>query len=104
MSNAMIELIGDLRKEYDLIVLDSPPALAISDARIIARIADAVIYCVRWRDTSRSAVTNGLRVLLDSGAHVIGVALTQVDMKAHARSGYSDAYFYSRPYVGYFNN
>ncbi|GIK98534.1 MAG: hypothetical protein BroJett029_27430 [Alphaproteobacteria bacterium] len=104
MSDAMLELLNDLRKEYDLIVLDSPPALAISDARIIARIADAVIYCVRWRDTSRSAVTNGLKVLMESGAHVIGVALTQVDMKAHARSGYSDAYFYSKPYVGYFNN
>lgn len=104
MSGTMVELIEQLRKKYDLIVLDSPPALAISDARIIARIADAVIYCVRWRDTSRSAVTNGLKVLLESGARVIGVALTQVDMKVHARSGYSDAYFYSKPYVGYFKN
>lgn len=104
MSDAMVELIRGLRREYDLIVLDSPPALAISDARIIAGIADAVIYCVRWRDTSRSAVTNGLKVLLESGAQVMGVALTRVDMKVHARSGYSDAYFYSRPYVGYFTN
>jgi capsular exopolysaccharide synthesis family protein len=104
MSEAMVSLVHSLRAEYDLVVLDAPPILALSDARIIASVADGVVYCVRWRDTSRSAVSSGVRILRSIGAHIVGAVLTQVNLSSHARAGFSDSEFYSRKYSGYYRN
>jgi capsular exopolysaccharide synthesis family protein len=104
MSGAMASLVQSLRAEYDLVILDAPPILAMSDSRILATIVDAVVYCVLWRETSRSAVTSGVRILRSVGANVIGAVLTQVNLTTHARAGFTDSEFYSRKYTGYYHN
>jgi Mrp family chromosome partitioning ATPase len=104
MSGAMASLVQSLRADYDLVVLDAPPILALSDSRILATIVDAVVYCVLWRETSRSAVTSGVRILRSVGANVIGAVLTQVNLTTHARAGFTDSEFYSRKYTGYYHN
>ncbi len=104
MSDAMASLVQSLRGEYDLVVLDAPPILALSDARILATVVDAVIYCVLWRETSRGAVMSGLRILRGIGANIVGAVLTQVNLSTHARAGFTDSEFYSRKYSGYYHN
>ncbi|WP_291297986.1 polysaccharide biosynthesis tyrosine autokinase [Elioraea sp.] len=102
MADAMGALLDQLRRDYDLIVLDAPPTLAMADARIIARLADATVLCVRWRDTPQSVVRSTLDMLEDAKARVVGAVMTRVDAKAHSRSGYSDAEVYHPRYGGYF--
>jgi succinoglycan biosynthesis transport protein ExoP len=102
MSEAMAALLERVRRDYDLVVLDAPPALAMADARVVARLADATLLCVKWRDTPRSVVRNSLALLEDAKARIIGAALTQVDAKTHRRSGYADSEFYHPRYSGYF--
>lgn len=102
MSEAMAGLLDRVRREYDLVILDAPPALAMADARVVARLADATLVCVKWRDTPRSVVRNSLSLLEDAKARVVGAALTQVDAKAHRRSGYADSEVYHPRYSGYF--
>ncbi|CAA9227304.1 MAG: Capsular polysaccharide synthesis enzyme CpsD, exopolysaccharide synthesis [uncultured Acetobacteraceae bacterium] len=102
MSEAMAGLLDRVRRDYDLIVLDAPPALAMADARVVARLADATLLCVKWRDTPRSVVRNSLGLLEDAHARVVGACLTQVDAKVHGRSGYADAEVYHPRYGGYF--
>ncbi|MBL6455946.1 polysaccharide biosynthesis tyrosine autokinase [Belnapia sp. T6] len=102
MSEAMAGLLDRVRRDYDLIILDAPPALAMADARVVARLADATLLCVRWRDTPRSVVRNSLGLLEEAHARVVGAALTQVDAKVHGRSGYADAEVYHPRYGGYF--
>ena len=102
MSEAMAGLLDRVRREYDLIVLDAPPALAMADARVVARLADATLLCVKWRDTPRSVVRNSLGLLEEAHARIVGAALTQVDAKVHGRSGYADAEVYHPRYGGYF--
>ena len=102
MSDAMAGLLGQLARQYDLVVLDSPPILAITDSRVLARLADAVIYCVQWRGIARSVVATGVRGLQDAGASIVGVALTQVNIRRHARSGYADSEAYHPRYSGYY--
>ncbi len=91
MSGKMAELIGALRDEYDLVVMDAPPALAVSDTRLIAHLADATLFCARWRHTPREVARNAIALLEDADASVVGVALTRVDARVHWRSGYPDA-------------
>lgn len=103
-SDAMDEVIAKLSAEFEMIILDTAPALAVADTRIIARKADTVLFLVRWRKTSQKAVETALDMLADVGAHIAGVALTQVDLRAQSRSGYGDPGFYYKSYAKYYAN
>jgi polysaccharide biosynthesis transport protein len=96
LSDTMTGMLAELRQEYDLILLDSPPVQAIAEARILAGIADATLLCVRWCATPRPVVQHTLELLEEAHAHVVGCVLTRVDALAHLRSGYADADVYHR--------
>ncbi len=69
--------------------------VAVSDTRVLARLADKTVFLVRWADTPREVATAALQQIVDSGANVIGAMLSMVDVKKHAGYGYSDSgYFY----------
>jgi succinoglycan biosynthesis transport protein ExoP len=102
MSATMARLLQTLRQDYDLVLLDTPPAQAVADARIVAGLADATLLCVRWRDTRRDVVLRALELLEEAHANVVGAALTQVDVNVHVRSGYADAEVYHPRHGGYF--
>ena len=102
MGSAMAHLLTEARQDYALVVLDSPPVQAITEARMLAAVADATILCVRWRATPRDVVSYALELLEDAHAQVAGVVLTRVDPRAHVRSGYADAEVYHPRYKAYF--
>jgi polysaccharide biosynthesis transport protein len=102
MSEAMARLLVELRQDYDLVLLDAPPAQAMTEARVVAAIADATLMCVRWRSTPRDVVQLALALLEEAHANVIGCVLTRVDPRAHVRSGYADAEVYHRRYKPYY--
>lgn len=95
-SDQMKRLLEGLSRSYDMVLLDSPPILAVSDARILARLVDRVVFAVRWADTGRATVVSCLRQV-STGAKLAGVALTMVNVKKHAQYGYGDSgYYYGR--------
>ena len=102
MSEAMVGMLDRIRRDYDLVVLDAPPALAMADARVVARLADATLICIRWGDTPQSVIRRSLDLLEEAHARIVGAALTQVDARAHGRSGSADAELYHPRYSGYF--
>lgn len=84
------ELVAQLRDSYDRILVDAPPVLAIADTRFLAKSADAVLYLMRWGSISRESVRNGIKILRDSGAPLIGSVITMVNTRRHLRYGYAD--------------
>ncbi len=96
-------LIMALRRHYDTVVLDVPPALGISDVQAIGLLSDAAVYVARWGSTSEGAAMNGLGTLERAGISVIGCVLTQVDLRRHALYGYHDAGEFYRTYRRYFS-
>ena len=96
------ELIKKLSEVYDLVVLDTPPALVVADARIISRIVDAVVYLVRWDDTPRGAVMEGLKELRSVNAPIAGVVMTQVNEGRAARYAYHGYNYYKGQYRSYY--
>jgi capsular exopolysaccharide synthesis family protein len=82
---AMKQLVAVLRRVYDLVVLDSPPVLPVSDSLVLQRHADETLYLVRWRTTPRDIVYAGLRRLYEADTNFGGVILTQVDVRKHAQ-------------------
>jgi capsular exopolysaccharide synthesis family protein len=102
MSEAMARLLATVRGQYDLVLLDAPPVQAMTEARVIAAIADATVLCVRWRSTPRAVLRHALDLLEDANANVVGTVLTRVDPRAHVRSGFADAEVYHRRYRQYY--
>jgi polysaccharide biosynthesis transport protein len=97
----MGRLLGELRRDFDLIILDTAPVLAVADTRVICPYADAVVMLTRWRRTPRKAVTSALKALDSPTTFVAGAALTQVDLKEQARVG-EGAGAYERAYKKYY--
>ena len=96
-SEQMKRFLGALTKTYDLVVFDSPPVVAVSDARILSNAVDMTVFVVRWADTRREVVGQGLKQIAMSGGHLAGVVLSLVNAKKHARYGYGDSgYYYGR--------
>jgi succinoglycan biosynthesis transport protein ExoP len=91
------DLLASLGKQYDIVILDSAPAIVASETRVAALHADKVIYAVRWGDTSDVIARDGLEALKEAHANVVGIVITMVDLLKHARYGYEDvAHYYGR--------
>ena len=98
-SQQMKALLALIAQQYDLVVLDTPPLHAVSDTLVLVRQVEKTIFVVRWEKTRRETVMSGLRQVLDAGADIAGVVLTQVDLKKQARYGQPDRgyqYYYDR--------
>jgi polysaccharide biosynthesis transport protein len=101
-TEAMDRLLDRLRSEYELIVLDTAPVLAVSETRVLARKADAVVLLAAWRQTPQKAIEHALEMLESVGAQVTGVALSMVDLRVQMRTGYGDPAMYYKRYEGYY--
>jgi succinoglycan biosynthesis transport protein ExoP len=73
------EVLAGLKQSYGLIVIDSPPLLAMTDALVYGRVADQTIFLCRWQRTSRKAVMASLDRLQAYGARVSGLVMSMVD-------------------------
>jgi polysaccharide biosynthesis transport protein len=101
-SKQMTQLISKLRTKYKLIVLDTPPILGITDAKLVMHLADAVLFVVRWGKTKTEVAENGIAALRDCRAPIAGAVVTQVNMDAHAKGAYGDAATYYGNYKKYY--
>jgi polysaccharide biosynthesis transport protein len=91
------DLLDELAKDYELVILDSAPAIVASETRVAAVHADKVIYAVRWGQTSDIVARDGLQALKEAGANVVGAVITMVDLRKHAQYGYEDvAHYYGK--------
>lgn len=99
-STAMENLIAALKSAYDMVVIDSAPLLPVNDTKVLAQLADAVVFVVRWEKTPRDAVANAARALADVNAPVAGVVLTRADAERYRyySYGYQSYHSYSKYY------
>jgi Mrp family chromosome partitioning ATPase len=95
-------LLGLLEREYDLIIIDSPPVSALSDPLVLSRKADATIVVVAWGTTRRRALKYTVQQLTSYANNIAGVVLSKVDVKQHARYSYGDSIYYTGSAKAYY--
>ena len=71
-SKRLVELIDRLRDQFELIVLDTPPLLPVSDARLFGRASDGVLLVVRGNQTTREDALRARNVLTADGVPILG--------------------------------
>ena len=89
-SKRMHDLVSLLRENFDEIVIDSPPMLQISDARVLAALADGVLLVVRSGKTTQEAALAAYDCLLQDGVRVLGTILNGWDRKGPMYKHYSN--------------
>ena len=91
-SQRMRTILGRLAGVADLVVLDSPPLQAVTDAAILSAVTDGTLLVVDAGRTRRGAARNGREALAKSGARVLGAALNRISQRAAGDYVYYDYY------------
>lgn len=87
------KLIPLLRKRFDCIILDTAPALAFPDARLLGKQADGVVLVVRAGITNREGVAAACRRFQDDGIEVLGTILNDWTPKESGAQGYYSSWY-----------
>jgi len=90
-------MLEDLKQRYDLVLVDSPPVLGISDGSIIAREVDYVILVIQHRRYPREISLRAKRAIEEVHGNCVGMVLNCVSVKS------DDAYYYYSSYGDYYN-
>jgi succinoglycan biosynthesis transport protein ExoP len=91
-SRAFAELLQKLASKYDHIVIDSPPVLPVTDARILGATCDVTLLVLRANRSTRRMSEYAAEAMLGVGARVLGVVVN--DVPRSKRSGYHGGYGY----------
>jgi len=92
-SGRMSQLLAELSERFDMVIIDSPPTLAVTDAAVLAPKVDGVMLVVRSGKADRQAVKRAVASLQAVKANVLGVTLSAVE--SDGRDGYY-YYYYSQ--------
>lgn len=91
-------MLDELRSRYDVVVIDSPPALLITDAVSLSPRADAIVWVVRAGSVTRPYLTRATQLIQRGRMDVIGFVLNRFDRQADP---YGYGYGYGYPYAQY---
>jgi capsular exopolysaccharide synthesis family protein len=92
-SRRMSELIQDVKQRFDLIFVDSPPILGVSDASVIASEVDLSIIVVQHRKLPRNMLLRVKQSIENVGGNILGVVLNNVDIRSDSQYQYYTSYY-----------
>lgn len=97
-SQKFSDALDSLGRAFDFIVIDCAPTLAVSDALVLSRLVDGVVYVVKCDDTPYQAALSGIKRLRRVDAPLLGVILNRIGERQHGYgygrySYYADGYY-----------
>ncbi|MBS2098526.1 polysaccharide biosynthesis tyrosine autokinase [Carboxylicivirga linearis] len=100
-------LMDELKKEFDIIIMDTPPMGIVSDPFLLARHADSLIFLVRQNHSIKKITEQTLKNISDEGIKNVGILMNDLNMKKGYGYGYNYRYNYGYRYTyghGYYEN
>ncbi|WP_038165410.1 polysaccharide biosynthesis tyrosine autokinase [Verrucomicrobium sp. BvORR106] len=97
-SQKFTDLIADMKSRFDLVLIDSPPILGVSDASVLSAEADMTLIVVQHRKIPRHILGRVKQAIEQVGGSIVGVALNRVDIRSDSN------YSYQTTYYGYYHN
>jgi capsular exopolysaccharide synthesis family protein len=93
------ELMAELKKRYDWIIIDAPPVMPVTDASIVANTAGGVVFVIGSEMTPRQTAATAVEQLRGANAKFIGAVLNRANITRHA---YYYAPYYRKEYAKYY--
>ena len=97
-SSRMLDFLSRSRQQFHTVIIDAPPMLHMADARVLGKLADAVVLVVRSAQTTRDEALAAAQRLTEDGTRVLGTILNEWDPRKTGHAGY--AYAYRQYYQG----
>jgi tyrosine-protein kinase Etk/Wzc len=94
-SSRMQEILHEAKARFDVVLLDSPPLLAVTDAAVLSTMVDGVVLVIRAERTKREAVRRAIGHVRSVRGRFLGAVLNDVDMRSSAYYGSYGHYYYS---------
>jgi polysaccharide biosynthesis transport protein len=98
------QILLALSVDFDAVIIDSPPILAVHDACIVAQHVDTTIMVVRWGKTKIATFVTALQRMSDLNIPLKGIVLSMVNSKKYGLYGYPDAEIFSTSLQKYYSN
>ena len=98
VSSKMSSIIDKLRKQFDIIIFDAPPALIVADALIIARLVDFSILVAAQNATRKEDLSKAKAAIENVGGKVAGAVLNKVQITTKR---YENSYYYGEKMSSY---
>ncbi|MFQ5718265.1 MAG: GumC family protein [Acidobacteriota bacterium] len=94
-TDKFIDLVSQLKSNFDWVIIDSPPVASLSDSIVLGSLVDMVILVVKHNENDRDLIKRASTGLRKVGANVIGAVLNNVDVsKASSKDYYYAGYYY----------
>jgi len=90
------EMFDELKKHFDMVLVDSPPILPVTDAVLLSRLTDMTLLIVAAGQTKKGHLRRGFEQLAQVGDRQVGIVLNEVTRQG---SDVYDSYSYSYTYV-----
>lgn len=100
-SEEMDEFIEQARSHFDVVLFDSPPVIAVTDAAILSTKVDGLIVVVKAHQTQKTAIARAKNLLENVKAHVVGCLLNSVNVERAYGSYYHYYYYHYYSYYGH---
>jgi capsular exopolysaccharide synthesis family protein len=92
-SRRMLALISELKTRYDMILIDAPPILGVSDSSVIVRAVDMTIIVIQHRRFPRSMLLRVKNGVINAGGNLMGAVLNNVDIRLDQYYQYQTNYY-----------
>jgi capsular exopolysaccharide synthesis family protein len=92
-ADSMAELVAQLGAEYDVVVIDTPPLLPVTDGAILARVVGGAIVVVGAGTVHRQQLEGALSALETVGARLLGLVVNRVPVKGPGNAAYGYGYY-----------
>ena len=103
-SNRMVRFLEEAARRYDRVVLDCPPVSAVSDPLIVGAMADGMVFVTKFNKIRREHALRSVQRIQDSGIHLIGLVLNDIDFEGKDSYYYSYHYYQNRYYSSHYRN
>lgn len=88
------ELLAELKRTYDWVIIDSPPVVSLSDTLLLGSMAEIVAIVIKHNENDRDLILRSLRQLREINANIIGAVLNNLDVSKGSGDYYYSGYYY----------
>jgi polysaccharide chain length determinant protein (PEP-CTERM system associated) len=92
-SKKMRELLGELKEKFEIILLDSPPVIAVTDAAVLSTLLDGVVLVASSSSTSKEALARAINLLENVQSRILGGVLNKIKVES-VYGSYHYYYYY----------